>query len=380
MEHGLSAAYPRTMRVGIDAQHLSHALTGIGRYTWEMIKQLAQQPVEIVAYLPSQPVVDITTVPQVQFKISDFNSNLRRTAWAQTVLPWQANRDHLDAFWSPAHRLPFLLNRSIRSVVTIHDVTWKIAPHTMKRSTYWLERLCMPHALKKSQVIVSDSYATTQDLLRLQMADPQKIRTIHLGHTQLPHAGPRSDLHASGLQKDYFLFVGTLEPRKNLHALLSAYASLAPAVKDQAELLIVGGRGWGALNLPDLLVKHQLTEHVKVLGFVDDAQLSTLYQHALFLAMPSIYEGFGLPVVEAMSKGLCVLGARETSVEEIAQSAGLMINPHDVQDIAQALQQLITNAALRENLSSSARMTASRFTWERCSQELLHAMHQSLQK
>ena len=363
------------MKLGIDAQHLSHALTGIGRYTWEMIKQLSLQPIEIVAYLPSKPVVDIALTPQVHFNISNFSSNIGRTLWAQTILPWQANQDQLDAFWSPAHRLPFLLNRSVNSVVTIHDLTWKIVPQTMKRSTYWLERICMPYALKTSHVIVSDSFATTRDLLSMHMADSQKIHTIHLGHTELPDARPRSDLYDLGLKKDYFLFVGTLEPRKNLSHLLSAYSSLPPRVKDQAQLVIVGGRGWGKLNLADLLVEHELTNHVHVLGFVDDTLLSTLYQHALFLAMPSIYEGFGLPVVEAMSRGLCILGSRGTSIEEIAQDAGLMINPLNVQNIAQGLQQLITSAELRESLAASSRIVASGFTWKKCSQELMQAIY-----
>jgi glycosyltransferase involved in cell wall biosynthesis len=361
------------MKLGIDAQHLSHALTGIGRYTWEMLKELAKQPIEIVAYLPNAPVVDTSLVPDVKFRISSIPSSLGRTIWAQTILPWQARQDDLDLFWSPAHRLPFLLPRSLTCAVTIHDLTWKIVPETMKRSSYLLERVCMPHALRRAKVILSDSQATTLDLERLKMADKQKISTISLGHTALPSARSWSELEALGLQQDYFLFVGTLEPRKNLPALLTAYASLAPQVKQSTQLVIVGGRGWGDLNLSDLVAQHQLQSRVKVLGFVDDKLLSSLYQHAQFLAMPSLYEGFGLPALEAMSNGRCVLGSAGTSIEEIVQNCGLLVDPLNTAQIAQALHALISQPQLRERLAANARQVAASFTWEKCCNQTLAA-------
>ncbi|MFM7330055.1 MAG: glycosyltransferase family 4 protein [Brachymonas sp.] len=362
------------MKLGIDAQHLSHDLTGIGRYTWEMLKELSQQPTQIVAYLPSAPVVDTASLPQVQFKIANMPSSLGRTLWAQTVLPWQAQQDDLDVFWSPAHRLPWLLSRRIPTAVTIHDVTWKIVPETMRRSTYWLERLCMPWALRRAQAILSDSQATTRDLVRLGMADAKKIHTVALGRTALPEPGPAGMLQARGIEPNYFLFVGTLEPRKNLSALLAAYASLQAQVKRSMQLVIVGGRGWGNLNLPDLLAQHQLHSHVKVLGFVDDALLSTLYKHAQFLAMPSLYEGFGLPALEAMAQGRCVLASAGTSIAEIVQDCGLLVDPRNTPQIARALHQLITEPAICQQLAAQAAQVAARFTWAGCGQQTLQAL------
>lgn len=361
------------MRIGIDAQHLSQSLTGIGRYTWEVLKQLATYPVEIIAYLPQRPIVDTNAVPNVRFEVSNFSSNVGRTLWAQTVLPYKANRDQLDVFWGPAHRLPFLLNSRLRTAVTIHDITWKIAPETMKRSTYWLDRICMPYALKRASVVISDSDCTTGDLRRLQLTTPDKVHTVHLGHTQLPEAGEFDKLRPLGVKDNYFLFVGTLEPRKNLRRLIMAYSKLHPAVRDEAQLVIVGGKGWGTDDLIGIVNQLSLSSRICILGYVNDKMLSTLYKHAMFLAMPSIYEGFGLPALEAMANGLCVLGPKNTSVQEIAQGCGLMVNPLIEEEIVSALERLIKDRDLRQKLSSKAEHNALAYQWSTCSAATLKA-------
>jgi glycosyltransferase involved in cell wall biosynthesis len=355
------------MRIGIDAQHLSQPLTGIGRYTWEVLKQIATNPVEIVAYLPNKPVVDTRLVPNVRFKASDFSSNIGRTFWAQTVLPYHANRDQLDVYWGPAHRLPFFLKPHLRTAVTIHDVTWKMAPETMKRSTYWLDRICMPYALERATVVMADSNCTASDLKRFQLAAPDKVHTVPLGYTQLPKPGEFYELKPLGIEENYFLFVGTLEPRKNLHRLLRAYSKLSPTVRDQARLVIVGGKGWGKHSLIDTIEQLGLGKRVCILGYINDSMLSTLYKHAKFLAMPSIYEGFGLPALEAMANGLCVLGSKDTSIEEIAHNCGLMVNPLSENEILVALDRLISDDLLRRRLVVSARQRASNYQWHQCS-------------
>jgi glycosyltransferase involved in cell wall biosynthesis len=362
------------MKIGIDAQHLSRPLAGIGRYTWEVLKQIARHPVEIIAYLPNKPVVDINLVPNVRFKVSGFSSNIGRTLWAQSVLAYHANRDQLDVFWGPAHRLPFLLKHQLRTAVTIHDLTWKMAPDTMKRSTYWLDRICMPYAVKRATVVMSDSNCTTSDLKRLRLTTPEKIHTVPLGYTQLPEPGEFAELKSLGIEDNYFLFVGTLEPRKNLYRLLTAYSKLHPKVKDQAQLVIVGGKGWGKHSLIDIIHQLDLGKRVSVLGYIDDSTLSTLYKHAMFLAMPSLYEGFGLPALEAMANGLCLLGSQNTSIDEIAQECGLMINPVNEEEIVTALNRLICDSGLRYKLSFAAKEKASAFQWIKCSASMLNLL------
>jgi glycosyltransferase involved in cell wall biosynthesis len=363
------------MRIGIDAQHLSQPLTGIGRYTWEVLKQIATNPVEIVAYLPNKPVVDTRLVPNVRFKASDFSSNIGRTFWAQTVLPYHANRDQLDVYWGPAHRLPFFLKPHLRTAVTIHDVTWKMAPETMKRSTYWLDRICMPYALERATVVMADSNCTASDLKRFQLAAPDKVHTVPLGYTQLPKPGEFHELKPLGVEDNYFLFVGTLEPRKNLHRLLMAYSKLGPTIRDQAQLVIVGGKGWGKHSLTDTIEQLDLGKRVCVLGYVDDATLSTLYKHAMFLAMPSIYEGFGLPALEAMANGLCILGSKNTSIEEISNGCGLMVDPLNDVSILDALRQLISEKHLREQLAAYSVKTTSVYEWSTCSDRILKILN-----
>jgi len=178
--------------------------------------------------------------------------------------------------------------------------------------------------------------------------------------------------------RSFFLFVGTLEPRKNLTRLLQAYDSLPLSIKEKMKLVIVGGKGWGKVNLLDMITQLDLTEHVKVLGRVDDMALATLYANAQFLVMPSLYEGFGLPLVEAMSYGTPVLTANNSSMPEVAGNAGLLVDALDVESIADGLQEMITNNRLRERLAKNAKLNVSRFSWDNSAKKLITVFEKAI--
>jgi len=143
-------------------------------------------------------------------------------------------------------------------------------------------------------------------------------------------------LASLGIVKPYVLFVGTLEPRKNLRRLLGAWAGLPAALRQSHQLVIAGGKGWGGVDVPQLVQALGLGDTALVLGYVSDAQLAGLYAHARFLAMPSLYEGFGLPLVESMAHGVPVLTANCSAMPEVAGDAGVLVNPLSEPDIASA--------------------------------------------
>lgn len=167
------------------------------------------------------------------------------------------------------------------------------------------------------------------------------------------------------------LFVGTLEPRKNLKRLLTAYSGLEESIRDQAMLVIAGGKGWGREDVVARIKDIGLTNQIKSLGYVDESTLSTLYANALFLAMPSLYEGFGLPIVEAMVYGTPVLTANNSSMPEVAGNAGLLVDALNIDSIRTGLAQMIGNAELRSSLAANAKKNVARFNWDESARQMI---------
>ena len=175
------------------------------------------------------------------------------------------------------------------------------------------------------------------------------------------------------------MFVGTLEPRKNLAGLIEAYSRLPEELKNCALLAIVGGKGWGGVDVAAVAEKFDVQDRIWVLGYVSDEQLATLYEHAMFLAMPSFYEGFGLPLLEAMSRGTPVLTSNFASMPEVAGDAGLLVDPHDIDSITRALRTFLGDETFVRNLGLRAIINAQRFSWELTAQQTLHVIEDAVQ-
>lgn len=367
------------MKIGVDARALTRPLTGIGRYTFEMCKVLSSFPeVELQLYSPSPIVHGFPERSNIEIKTSCFHSSYARQIWSETVLPSEVKKNRPDVFWGPAHCLPRFLPKEVPSVVTIHDLVWKFAGDTMRSATLWLERFHMPFAVKKAQQIIADSKATAEAIKQEFQAHDSRITVITPGVTLLQDKRNDSLLQEYGIDKDYFLFVGTLEPRKNLQNLLKAYSSLPVEIKNQAQLIIAGGQGWGKLELEKIIRDLNLKDQVRLIGYVDEFMLATLYANARFLAMPSLYEGFGLPLAEAMSFGVPVLTSNNSSMPEVCQEAGLLVDPLDIHSISKGLIQLITDKKLHSTLASFAKTSASRFDWRISGEKLCKTFEEML--
>ena len=367
------------MKIGVDARLLSRPITGLGRYTWEMCRALSNiKDVTLCLYSPSPINNVVLGLESETIKTHSWNNGLLRQLWAESYLPLWAKEDEIDVFWGPSHRLPRFLSNRIARVVTIHDLVWKCAKETMHPTTYFLEKIQMPVAVRKADLIVADSYSTRDAVITEFNVESQNISVIPLAASNIQNI-PSFDFHKKyDIDGPYFLFVGTLEPRKNLTRLLQAYDSLPLSIKGKIKLVIVGGKGWGKVNLLDTVTQLDLTECVKVLGRVDDMALATLYANAQFLAMPSLYEGFGLPLVEAMSYGTPVLTANNSSMPEVAGNAGLLVDALDVESIADGLQEMITNNELRERLAKNAKLNASRFSWDESAKKLITVFEKAI--
>lgn len=351
------------MRVGIDARNLVSPPSGIGRFLNGAIREFEQRDVAVHLFLPSAPqdaFRDLTgSLPTT---ISAARNPMERSLWGQMQLSRLAREAGVDLLWGPAHRLPRYIDRHIARVLTVHDLVWLRAPQTMRRQTLWGERIFMRQAIACANEITTVSEATRADLMAQFHPPEDRVRCIYPGVCSLPAAQSGDVLRRHGLDEPYALFVGTPEPRKNLAALIAAYRSLDPGLRAACKLVVVGGNGWGGID--PVAMAEGMESDIRVLGRVDDADLSMLLAGALFLAMPSLYEGFGLPIIEANAFGVPVLTSGISAMPEAGGDAALYVDPRDIGSIVDGLTELISNSALRNKLSARARANAERFRWQ----------------
>jgi glycosyltransferase involved in cell wall biosynthesis len=275
----------------------------------------------------------------------------------------------------PAHVLPLVHPR--RSVVTVHDLGYLAYPEAHRTfdrryldwSTRWNAR--------RAKIVIADSTATRADLIRAYGVDARKIRVSHLGRDEslAPVRDARVLAEAQaryGIAAHYVLYVGTLQPRKNLARVIEAFARLAadPAFAG-LQLVLAGKKGWLYDDLFAQVERMGLAGRVLFPGYIEDADLPALLSGALAFVFPSLYEGFGIPVLEAGACGVPVITSNTSSLPEVAGDAALLVDPHDVDAIAEAMNRLVTDAALRAELSRRGLANVQRFSWEKCARETL---------
>jgi glycosyltransferase involved in cell wall biosynthesis len=361
------------MRIGVDVRILVKPITGIGRYTLEMCRALSViKNVSLHLYAPTPISASaLLGLERAVVRSGSIDNSLLTLLWSESWLPFWAKKDEIDVFWGPAHRLPRCLPGNMARVITIHDLAWKYAADTMRPLSRLLDRYQMPFAVRASDEIVTGAQVISDSVSELFSIDADKFSIVPPGTHISLDPSPFSSLQQFGIDRPYFLFVGTIEPRKNLIRLLTAYSNLAQSVKDQAVLVIAGGEGWGGVNIHDAVDSLGLRGNVHLLGYVDEPSLVGLYANAQFLAMPSLYEGFGLPLIEAMAHGVPVLTSDNSSMPEVAGNAGLLVDARDVDSISDGLNQLITNKELRSRLAANAKINAERFSWDESAERVL---------
>jgi glycosyltransferase involved in cell wall biosynthesis len=294
--------------------------------------------------------------------------------WLETIaLAVEAAPQRLDLLHSPDFIPPLWGYR--RSLITVHDLTFLRYPEflTPESRRYYNGHIHL--AVKMADAISADSHATKDDLVNLVSAPPEKITVIHLGldpeFRALAGEVVTQTLSRLDLTPGYILFVGTFEPRKNIPGLFAAYFRLRKLMPDAPPLVLVGHKGWlfDATNS----VMHDLGLEKQVYFFenLPAADLPAVYNGASLFVLPSHYEGFGFPVLEAMGCGVPCIIADRASLPEIAGDAALKVNPDDPDDIAAALHRALTDSALRDSMRQKGLEQVKKFTWEKTARETL---------
>jgi len=364
------------LRIAFDATAIPPNRAGAGIYIYSLIKALAEIDAknEYFVFAKAEHIQEFGIhQPNFQFLPVRPTSTLRRLLWEQVSLPRQLRRMRIEVLHSPHYTMP--LAAPCRTVVTFHDMTFFLMPEVHSRFRRLFFPAMMRWSARRAEKLIAVSESTRQDMIRLLSLDPAKVATILEAAGPIFRVPPLAEVEdlcaRQGLTPDrYLLYVGVLEPRKNVPLLLQAYAEIAAQFPD-TPLVIAGKKGWMYDAIFQKTVALGLSEKVRFLGYVPEEDLPRLYRGARAFVYPSRYEGFGLPVLEAMQCGVPVITSRVSSMPEVGGDAVVYVDPDDVSGLSQALTRMLTDDALAGDLIAQGLKRAQSFTWERCARETL---------
>lgn len=368
------------MRIGIDARLSYHQPAGISRYTWYLLRALAQlnQHDEFVVFQHRKHRVPL--IDQANFQRSTLYAPVHHRL-EQVLLPLELLWQSLDLIHSTDFIPP--LHSPIPAVITVHDLAFFHWPHFLTKdgAAYYGQ---IDRAVRHAQHIIVPSQSTKQDLIGILGTPDKKISVIYeaANPSFVPLAvGPaqRAMTAKFKIPPNYILFVSTIEPRKNVDGLLHAYRYLRDKYNiDETGLVLAGGQGWLYEETMELVRTLKLEKHVFFVGRVTDEDLHQLYVGARCHVHPAHYEGFGLPPLEAMACGTPTIVSNVSSLPEVVGDAALLVNPNSQEEIAVAMHRLLTDDALHAELREKGLKRAQCFSWETAAQSTLEVYRKAI--
>lgn len=369
------------MIIGVDASRAARGQrTGTETYSLELIKALAglTSPArQLRLYTPHPPRhSDWPDSPLVETRVIPWPR-----LWTHVRLAMELQQHPPSVLFVPAHVLPFYCPPP--AVVTVHDLGYRHYPEAHRPFDRWYLEWTTRRHCRVARHLVVDSQATRQDLIDFYGADPARLSVVYLGRdenlqrVEAPEviAQTKARYHIEG---DYLLYLGTLQPRKNLVRLIEAFQlALASVPQPELKLVIAGQRGWLYDAILERVRQLGLTGRVIFAGYVAAEDKAALLSGALAYLLPSLYEGFGLPVLEAMACGTPVLTSNCSSLPEVAGQAAWLVDPHQTDDIAAGLVELITNADLRRRLVEQGYRQIQQFSWPYAARQVVEILEQS---
>jgi glycosyltransferase involved in cell wall biosynthesis len=377
------------VRVALNAQLLSSAASyraaGINRVLQHLLAELPGVPGDerYVVYAPySDANRRLLAAPRVRSRLTRLPMDRPpvRIAWEQTVLPIELVREGADLL----HALGFVspIAWRGRTVVTVYDLSFLRFPEVYNRANRVYLGTFTPPSLRRADRVITISEDARRDVIELCGVAPERVTPILLAADERFRPAPSAAIEAfrarQGLPDRFVLYQGTLQPRKNVETLVRAYALLRSQGSDDHRLVLAGPRGWQYEPIFELIRQLGLAGSVTFPGFVPDDELALWYSSATVFAFPSRYEGFGLPLLEAMACGTPVVSSNASSLPEVVGDAGLLIDPSDVEGLASALRRLLEDESLRQALSAAGRERARSFSWRRTASETVQVYREVL--
>lgn len=368
------------MNIGIDAHMLGHNETGNETYVLELLRALARREGEdtFFVYVENPGVLppEIHVARHIRIVSYETRSRIRRLL---SELPQRAARDQLDVLHI-SYNAPARLPPACALVVTVHDISFEEHPEWFPWKLRALLKWSVPRSARLARQVLTDTESAKNDLVRLYRIPPEIIQvTPYAADTRFrPIRDPSAleALRAKYNTSDHFvLAVGNMQPRKNWVRLMEAFARAKQQHDLPHKLVIVGQRLW--LADPVFAYARALGDAIVLTGYVPDADLPMLYNAADVFCYPSLYEGFGLPVLEAMACGTAVITSNLSSLPEVAGDAARLVNPYAVNEIADALGEILSDPSYRRALGAKGQARAQLFSWARTAQQTIEAYHRA---
>ncbi len=365
------------MFVGIDYTAAVRQGGGIGRYTRHLIRTLARvdRDNRYILYSAGRDPDGYQWPANFRLRSLPLTDRHLAIIWQRLRLPIPVEliTGRVDILHSPDFVLPCVWRA--KKVLTVHDLSFMRYPECSSPALLDYLMRSVPPSVSRADLVLADSENTRQDVIDLLNVAPDRVCVVYAGVEERFLVDSEEDdrddvLGRYGIDRPYILGLGTLQPRKNFARLIQAYARLRERGIDQC-LVIGGAPGWLYQDIYDTIDALHLQGQVIMAGFVRDADLPALYRHADVFAFPSLYEGFGIPVLEAMACGTPVVTADTSSLPEVAGDAALMVSPFDVEALADAIWRLVDDSDLREGMVRRGYCRAARFTWETAAHSLL---------
>ena len=377
------------MRIGLDGFPLLVPLTGVGHYTFELARALAllapTDQFELVAPgpFPGSIIEDIRrNCPDNLRTVNVEASSIGRRRWWAVGLPLYLRRASLDLFHGTNYEVPLWSKR--RSVLTIHDLSILLHADKHKADLARRARRRLPVMARSASMII-----TATEFVRREICEHLHVRADRV--TVTPYA-PRVGFQAVsaeqanqtkqrlGIENEFILFVGTVEPRKNLLTLVRAFEQILRQTSRRPQLVVVGAEGWLMEELFAFIKQSSIGDRLLLTGYLDDDDLRALYSSCTVFVYPSIYEGFGLPPLEAMACGAPVIASNIATFQETLGSAAQLIEPSDVEALARSIVEILDDEDRRRALSRRGLEQAAKFSWERTAQLTLDVYREVLKQ
>lgn len=364
------------MRIGIDTRLTYYRTGGISTYMRRLVLALEQlDPINHYTVFQSRKSSEKLTDRFHAVSLwTPCHHRFERVALSLELAPFR-----LDLFHSPDFIPP--VRGAKRHVITVHDLTFLHYPQhlTSDARRYYNDQINA--AVKQANHILADSQATKADLMSMLQVPSEKITVHMLGVDErfqpLDHNLLQSSRSRLQLPDNYILFVGTLEPRKNILGLLQAYRLLLAALPDAPPILLVGRKGWLFEETTQQITELKLEDHIQWRDDISDSDLPTIYNLASVLALPSFYEGFGFPALEAMACGTVPIVSNRSSLPEVVGDVGLQFDPDDIGQIKDALLQTLTDSTWRAQQRQRGLEQAKKFRWEKTAEIVLHVYRET---
>jgi glycosyltransferase involved in cell wall biosynthesis len=394
------------MRIAIDGRTIKSTATGVGQYAENLVRSLLKIDHEnhYVLFL-IEPNDEIEAQNLTKILVTGYERMVLNRWWENLILPQYIQAHHIDLYFSPAYALPYLprfaplgavmpgkrirqllnIQPKARYVVTIHDLISYIHPEFFTPKMRMWQKFFVPNALKVADMIIADSETTKQDITRLFDTDPTRIEVIwpwfDTKYQQVADENLLREVRSAyGLPDKFILCLGTVEPRKNIAGLARAYSMLPAHLQKEYRLVLGGALGWYADSIMNEVRSINTHGSIIHLDYVEHRHMPALYTLASCLAFPSFYEGFGLPLVEAMACGAPILTSNISAIPDVVGDAALLVDPWDTTGIARALEQILTDRRLQDTLRARGFERMKLFDWRRNTERTLSVFNATMEK